>query len=117
MADLLVLIMRNNGYIGLSALNGPDGLALIHREMPDLILLDLMLPDMDGWEIYRQLKADDALWKIPVIVVSCKSRPIDELLARNIAKVDDYIPKPFSPGGLVESIEKVLSTSELIFQS
>jgi two-component system, OmpR family, response regulator VicR len=68
-----------------------------------------MMPDMDGWDVYQQMKADEATQSIPVIVVTAKAQSIDKVLGLHIAKVDDYISKPFSPNELVESIEKVLA--------
>jgi DNA-binding response OmpR family regulator len=78
-------------------------------EKPDLVLLDLMMPDMDGWEVYQQIKGNEATKNIPVIIVTAKTQNIDKVLGLQIAKVDDYVTKPFGPQDLVSSIEKVLS--------
>jgi DNA-binding response OmpR family regulator len=75
-----------------------------------LVLLDLMMPDMDGWEVYQQMKADDELKNIPVIVVTAKAQSIDKVLGLHIAKVDDYVTKPFGPQELLQSVNKVLGT-------
>lgn len=109
MIDLVRLIMARRGFEVLGANGGHDGLALIRQNMPDLVLLDLMMPDMDGWDVYQQLKADESTRDIPVIVITAKAQSIDKVLGLHIAKVDDYISKPFSPGELVESIEKVIA--------
>jgi len=98
--------------INLIATGGAEGLKMIHKEKPDLILLDLMMPDMDGWEVYQQIKADPKTRNIPVIVVTAKAQSIDKVLGLHIAKVDDYIAKPFSPAELLSSIEKVLQTKQ-----
>lgn len=63
---------------------------------------------MDGWEVYQQMKADPASRDIPVIVVTAKAQNIDKVLGLHIAKVDDYIAKPFGPQELMDSVEKVL---------
>ena len=76
---------------------------------PMLVLLDLMLPGMDGWEVYRRMKADEAMKNIPVIIVTAKAEGIDEVLAKHIAKVDDYIKKPFSLQELWQSIDRVMA--------
>jgi DNA-binding response OmpR family regulator len=68
-----------------------------------------MMPDMDGWEVYQQMKADETTRDIPVIVVTAKAQSIDKVLGLHIAKVDDYIAKPFSPKDLVESVERVFA--------
>jgi DNA-binding response OmpR family regulator len=77
--------------------------------VPDLILLDLMMPDMDGWEVFRQVRANPRLQHIPVVVVTAKAQSIDKVLGLHIAKVDDYITKPFGPQELIEAVERVLS--------
>jgi len=81
-------------------------LALVER--PDLILLDLMMPGMDGWEVYRRLRADPRLMQIPVVVLTAKAQSIDRALGLHIAKVDDYITKPFAPDELLGRIRSVL---------
>ena len=78
-------------------------------QLPDLVLLDLMMPDMDGWEVFQQMKANDKTCQIPVIVITAKAQSIDKVLGLHIAKVDDYISKPFSPQDLLDSVEKVLA--------
>ena len=67
------------------------------------------MPDMDGWEVYQQMKVDESTRHIPVIIVTAKAQSIDKVLGLHIAKVDDYIAKPFSPQELVDSVEKVLN--------
>lgn len=109
MIDLVRLIMARRGFEVLGANGGRDGLALIRENLPDLVLLDLMMPDMDGWDVYQQMKAEENLRDIPVIVITAKAQSIDKVLGLHIAKVDDYISKPFSPTDLVESIEKVIA--------
>ena len=82
---------------------------LVRQETPELVLLDLMMPDMDGWDVYQQMKADPNTQNIPVIVITAKAQSIDKVLGLHIAKVDDYISKPFSPQELVDSVEKVMA--------
>ena len=108
MIDLIRLILARKGFEVLGATGGMEGLELIKSEQPDLVLLDLMMPDMDGWEVYQQIKADEKTRSIPVIVVTAKAQSIDKVLGLHIAKVDDYIAKPFSPQDLMASVEKVL---------
>jgi DNA-binding response OmpR family regulator len=73
------------------------------------VLLDLMMPDMDGWEVYQQMKASEAMKNIPVIVITAKAQSIDKVLGLHIAKVDDYVTKPFSPQDLLDSMERILA--------
>ncbi len=79
---------------------------------PDLVLLDLMMPDMDGWEVYQKMKTDDDLKEIPVIVVTAKAQSIDKVLGLHIAKVEDYVTKPFGPQELLQAVNKVLGLDE-----
>ena len=108
MIDLIRLILTRKGFEVLGASSGASGLEIIRNEKPDLVLLDLMMPEMDGWEVYQQIKSDEANLNIPVIVVTAKAQSIDRVLGLHIAKVDDYISKPFSPQELLDSIESVL---------
>jgi len=111
MVKLLKLFLQKSGYEAVGAQSGPEGLALIEYERPDVVLLDIMMPGMDGWEVYQRMRADEVMRTIPVIVVTCKAQAIDKVLALNIAKVNDYITKPFTPTALNESINKVLAAA------
>jgi DNA-binding response OmpR family regulator len=112
MIDLVRLILGRRGFAVVGANGGVEGLEAVRRERPNLILLDLMMPDMDGWEVYQRIKADEELRQIPVIVVTAKAQSIDKVLGLHIAKVDDYITKPFGPQELLESVEKILGLAE-----
>jgi len=109
MIDLIKLILERKGFEVLEAVGGEEGLEVSRREMPDLILLDLMMPEVDGWEVFRQMRADEQLKDIPVIVVTAKAQSIDKVLGLHIAKVDDYVTKPFGPQELLKSVNKVLA--------
>lgn len=113
MIDLIRLILGRRGFDVIGAAGGKEGLEKALQQPPDLILLDLMMPDMDGWEVYQQLKADDKTKNIPVIVVTAKAQSIDKVLGLHIAKVDDYIAKPFSPQELLASVDKVFGAENL----
>jgi DNA-binding response OmpR family regulator len=112
MIDLVRLILGRKGFEVIGANGGVEGLDAVRREKPDLVLLDLMMPDMDGWEVYQQIKADPMLREIPVVVVTAKAQSIDKVLGLHIAKVDDYITKPFGPQELLESVAKILGEHE-----
>lgn len=113
MIDLIRLILGRRGFEVSGAAGGLEGLKAVHAQHPDLVLLDLMMPDMDGWEVYQQIKADETTRRIPVIVVTAKAQSIDKVLGLHIAKVDDYIAKPFSPQELLSSVEKVLGQKKV----
>ncbi len=109
MIDLIKLILTRKGFEVFGANGGAEGLQKIREIKPDLVLLDLMMPEMDGWQVYQQIKADEATKHIPVIVVTAKAQNIDKVLGLHIAKVDDYISKPFSVQELVDRVEEVLN--------
>lgn len=111
MIELMRLILGRQGFQVEGALGGREGLESMRENPPDLVLLDLMMPDMDGWEVYRQLKADERLKEIPVIAVTAKAQNIDRVLGLHIAGMDDFITKPFGPKELIASVERVLGAS------
>ena len=112
MIDLIRLILGRRGFEVTGAAGGQAGIKAVREQLPDLVLLDLMMPDMDGWEVYQQMKANEATRNIPVIVVTAKAQNIDKVLGLHIAKVDDYISKPFSPQDLLNSVEKVFNQNK-----
>lgn len=109
MIDLIRLILERRGFQVVGAIGGENGLDILQTLTPDLILLDLMMPDVDGWEVFRQVRANPRLQDTPVIVVTAKAQSIDKVLGLHIAKVDDYITKPFGPQELIDAVERVLS--------
>jgi DNA-binding response OmpR family regulator len=116
MVDLVRLILGRKGIEVTGVREGREGIMAVQKEQPDLVLLDLMMPDMDGWEVYQQLRSGDTTHNIPVIIVTAKAQSIDKVLGLHIAKVDDYVSKPFSPKDLLESIERVLAKREELSQ-
>jgi len=112
MIDLVRLILGRRGYTVKGANGGREGLELVRKELPDLVLLDLMMPDMDGWDVYHQMKSEVETRNIPVIVITAKALNIDKVLGLRIAKVEDYIAKPFSPQELLQRVDQVLSKEE-----
>ena len=112
MVELVRIILSREDFQVHGVSDGLAGIKLTQEILPDAILLDLMLPDMDGWEIFRQLKSNPSTAGIPVIVITAKAQSIDKVLGLEIAKVDDYISKPFRPNELVERINKILAVNE-----
>ena len=108
MIELVKLILSRQNIEVVGALGGAEGLQKIEDVSPDLVLLDLMMPEMDGWEVYQKMKASETMRDIPVIVVTAKAQSIDRVLGLHIARVDDYITKPFGPQELLESVQKVI---------
>ncbi len=109
-SDILEVIAYNlsrEGYEVISARDGEKGLRIIKREQPDLVLLDLMLPGLDGLEVCRLLKSDPVTDSIPIIMVTAKGEESDVVLGLGIG-ADDYVTKPFSPKELVARVRAVL---------
>jgi two-component system, OmpR family, response regulator VicR len=113
MIDLVSLILNRRGFSVKGASGGVKGLEMVVSEIPDLVLLDLMMPDLDGWDVYQQMKAQAKTRNIPVIVITAKAQAIDRVLGLRIAKVDDYICKPFSPNELIASIDRIVEKNQL----
>lgn len=112
MIELIRLILRRRGYDVIGANGGRDGLAKVREMQPQLVLLDLMMPDVNGWDVYQQLKADPATGHIPVIIVTAKAYGKERLATVRSTNIDDYLIKPFGPAQLVESVERVLAGRE-----
>ena len=105
--DLLTFNLEAAGYSTLTASTGADGLAVAKQAIPSLILLDLMLPDMDGTDVCKQLKADPMTASIPIIMLTAKDSEVDKILGLELG-ADDYITKPFSVRELVARVKALL---------
>lgn len=108
--DIQELVKYNlvkEGYQSLQALTGEDGLKLARGKQPDLIVLDLMLPGLDGMEVCKQLKRDPKTESIPVVMLTAKAEESDIVAGLEVG-ADDYLPKPFSPKVLIARIRTIL---------
>ena len=90
------------------AADGPSGLEIAAERHPDLILLDIMLPEMDGYQVYQQLRATSETAGIPVIMVTVKNRPHEKIRAQSIQGLEGYVGKPFSVSDLREQVTRHL---------
>jgi CheY-like chemotaxis protein len=106
--ELVSLILKSQNILVDGAESGLEGLAAIRQNPPDAILLDIMMPEMDGWEVYRQIRADQKLKNIPVIILTARNSSFEEIIARERAGVNDYVTKPFVPKDLRDSLARVL---------
>ena len=104
--ELIRYNLAREGFLPISALSGEDALNSVSGKMPDLILLDLMLPGIDGLEICRQLKNDQKTAHIPIIMVTAKGEEADIVTGLELG-ADDYLTKPFSPRVLMARIKAV----------
>lgn len=106
--DFCKLVLETEGFEVFTATNGLDLIKKIGSFTPDLILLDIMMPDMDGWEVLRILKNDDRYTEIPIAMLTAKTQAKDKILGIQEGAMD-YITKPFSPDELVERINNIFS--------
>lgn len=105
--SLLQLLLEREKYKVLSARDGLEGLKIARQEQPDLVLLDLAMPEMDGWELAKTLKADITTQRIPIIAVSAHALPKDR--ERALASgCDGFIVKPFSIANLTAEIARLI---------
>ena len=99
--------LRQAGFRTLTAADGKRALELAQRESPDLITLDVMLPEHDGWEVCRKLRQDERTKRIPVIMLTVKHDETDTIVGLELG-ADDYMTKPFSPKELVARVKAIL---------
>jgi len=104
---LMEFILAREGHQMLVAVNGEEALAQVAEHKPDLILLDIMMPRVDGYEVVRRLRADPDHASIPIIMLSAKAQDADVQKGVDVG-VNEYVTKPFSPPHLVEVVNKYL---------
>jgi DNA-binding response OmpR family regulator len=109
MIQLVSLILAHEGFSLVGALGGKEGLKTIRRLEPDLILLDLMMPDLSGWEVYQEIKSDEKLRHIPVVVITVRSDAIERFVGLHVHPVNGYLVKPFEIQELVRCVRKALN--------
>jgi phosphate regulon transcriptional regulator PhoB len=105
--DLLVFHLEREGYQVTQCRSGAEALRLARATPPDLVLLDLMLPEMDGLEVCRRLRQDPATMALPIVMLTARGDEVDRVLGLELG-ADDYVVKPFSPRELVARIRAVL---------
>jgi len=106
-AELIVYNLEREGFQVESAMSGEEGLSKAKRERPDLVVLDIMLPEMNGLDVCRALRLDRATRGIPIIMLTARNEDIDVVTGLEVG-ADDYITKPFSPRVLIARIRSVL---------
>ncbi len=108
-ADVVKLLLEHDGFAAVLAMDGPEGLRKLYETQPDLVILDVMLPQMDGWEVCRRIRE---LSTVPVIMMT--SRRSDEEKVKGLRLgADDYIVKPFNPQELSARVNAVLRRTRL----
>jgi len=110
--DLVEYHLRHAGFSVTSALDGPSGLEKARTERPSLIILDLMLPGMDGKDVCRALQSNPLTQLIPILMLTAKTEEVDRLIGFELG-ADDYVTKPFSPRELVLRVKAILRRKEV----
>lgn len=106
--ELISLILKPQNYQVDGANSGREGLEAMRQNPPAAVLLDIMMPEMDGWAVYQEMRSDEKLKNIPVIIVTARNSTFEEIIARERAGVSDYVTKPFVPNDLRKSLAKVM---------
>lgn len=107
LVETLTFRLEANGYEVIKAYDGKEGLEKAQQEKPDIILLDLMLPKLDGYKICRMLKSDDKYKDIPIILFTARAQDADKKIGKD-AGANAYITKPFESKGLIDTIKQLL---------
>lgn len=110
--ELIKFNMEKNGYNVITAENGIDALRIVEEERPDLVLLDLMLPGLDGLEVCKKIRKNPNVEGIPIIMLTAKGEELDKILGLELG-ADDYITKPFSVRELVARVKAILRRTSL----
>ncbi|MFA5349691.1 MAG: response regulator [Candidatus Paceibacterota bacterium] len=100
--------MKHAGYEVITACDGQEALLKAHKEKPDLIILDLMLPKLDGYKVCRMLKFDEKYKHIPIIMLSARAQEADKKMGETVG-ADGYVTKPFEPQVLLGKVEDLLA--------
>jgi CheY-like chemotaxis protein len=108
---ILEFSLNLEGYEVVSATSGAEALSKIAHEHPDLVVLDVLMPEIDGHEVCRRLKSDERTREIPVIFLSAKDTPADQEIGLRLG-ADAYITKPFSPQRLIDTIQGLLDGAQ-----
>jgi len=109
--ELVKLVLESGGFEAVLANNGKEALDQIAALRPDLVLLDIMMPDMDGWDVFRKIK--EKYPGIPIAILTAKAQNIDKLLGLHVLKADDYITKPFGKNELIGKVKKLTGLKDI----
>jgi DNA-binding response OmpR family regulator len=110
--DLIIFTLQFGGYDVVPTTNGEDALEMVYKEKPDLILLDVRMPRMSGYEVCKRVKTEQDLCNIPVVFLSAKGQEAEVLTGYDMGAID-YILKPFAPDMLLERLDNILSNPQM----
>lgn len=106
--ELISIVLEDEGYEVTTAVNGIETIDKAIKEKPDLIVLDIMMPQMDGYEALNKIKDNDEIAEIPILIITARTIKIYEKISKGLGAVD-HITKPFSPDELLDKIKSILS--------
>ena len=112
--QLVALMLESAGYTVSQAANGQNGLNLLQDGQFDLIITDVMMPGMDGWEVCRQIKAMPHMRDTAVIFLTVRNQPLDRIMGLEVTKADGYLTKPFNQQELLDIVAEVLVTRKCL---
>ena len=110
--DLICTMLLRAGFVVVSAANGAEALEIARTQRPDLIILDVMIPDISGLEVLKKLKFDADTQKIPVLLLTALSKELDRIVGLELG-ADDYVVKPFSPQEVILRVKILLGLNQL----
>ena len=107
--ELLCVNLRARGYEVYSAVNGVETVRKVKENRPDLIVLDIAMPEMDGWEVCKEIRDNPGYGKVKILFLTAKDSDIDKLIGKDVFRADEYITKPFDIDKLLGLISKILN--------
>lgn len=109
--NLVAMMLKAEGYQVVVAGTGKEALDLLEEEPPHLIVLDVMMPSMDGWEVCRQIKSNARTRDIPVVFLTVRQQPLDRIIGTEVLNASGYIHKPFEREELISTIDNCLNAA------
>jgi len=107
---LIALVLETAGYEVVQAEDGLAALKELEGETFDLVILDIMMPKMDGWEVCRHIKSQDRTQYTPVLILTVRSQPLDRVIGLEVVHADEYLNKPFEHRELLDAVERLIAT-------
>ena len=106
--ELISVNLRSTGYCVLTAADGMEAMEMLKGDAPDVVILDIMMPDIDGWELCKWIRDEPRLEDVKILMLTAKGTDRDKLIGREIFKADEYMTKPFDIGLLQQTVSRML---------
>lgn len=107
--QVIALNLEAEGYDVAQAANGLEALEAVERDGYNLVILDIMMPEMDGWEVCRQIKSRQRTKDLPVLILTVRGQPLDRVIGLEVVHADDYLMKPFERLDLLAAVKRLAS--------